>query len=238
MDDNRQQQRHGRSLSTWSHFATRGVWAARRAAASSLALFACILTGCAPLSHSDPHGSQAASTVSPPVAAAPQTRLPETIAVRDVDPSDRQFDDLAPLARALVDVRVVLLGEPSHLDGAAFDAKVRLIEFLHERLGFDILAWEAGMWSCEQMDARVRQPDAGGDPREVGLGWPWSGVQQTKAIFEYARAAARTGKPLRMTGIDINFTGKDGVSRYRDWLVSYVDAAHAWSAVGVRPTAW
>jgi erythromycin esterase len=106
---------------------------------------------------------------------------------------------------------------------------VRLIEFLHERLGFDILAWEAGMWSCEQMDARVRQPDAGGDLRELGLGWPWSGVRQTKAIFEYARAAARSPKPLRMTGIDINFTGKDGVPRYRDWLVSYVDAARAWS---------
>jgi erythromycin esterase len=169
------------------------------------------------------------SAVSPAVAMASQTRPAETIAVRDLDPGDRQFDDLAPLARVLGDVRVVLIGEPSHLDGAAFDAKVRLIEFLHERLGFDILAWEAGMWSCEQMDARVRQPGAGGDARELGLGWPWGGVQQTKAIFEYARATARAGKPLRMTGIDIQFTGKDGVSRYRDWLVSYVDAAHAWS---------
>jgi erythromycin esterase len=107
--------------------------------------------------------------------------------VRDLDASDRQFDDLAPLARVLSDTRVVLLGEPSHLDGAAFDAKVRLIEFLHEQLGFDLLAWEAGMWSCEQMDARVRQPAGEADPRELGLGWPWAGVQQTKAIFDYAR---------------------------------------------------
>jgi erythromycin esterase len=153
-----------------------------------------------------------------------------TFALRDLDAGDRNFDDLAPLARILEGARVVFLGEPTHLDGAAFDAKVRLVEYLHEQLAFDVLAWEAGMWSCEQMDVRVQEPSGEDDPRDLCLGWPWGRVRQTRAMFDYARAAADRGKPLHMTGIDINFTGKGGVSRYRDWLVSYADAARAWSS--------
>jgi erythromycin esterase len=211
------------------HFMTRRSWLARIPNRCSLALVASLCSACGG-AHTQPAApATASSRATAPAASEAPAKRETTIPVRDLDASDRQFDDLAPLARVLGDARVVLLGEPSHLDGAAFDAKVRLIEFLHEQLGFDLLAWEAGMWSCEQMDARVRQPASEGDPRELGLGWPWAGVQQTKAIFEYARAAAHTGKPLRMTGIDVNFTGKDAVPRYRDWLVSYADAAHAWS---------
>src|SRR2546421_4659909 len=75
------------------------------------------------------------------------------LAVRSIDPADDDFSDLAPLRDLIGDARVVQLGEQSHGDGATFYAKARLIRFLHERMGFDVLAWESGM-----LDLRLAEP--------------------------------------------------------------------------------
>ncbi len=53
--------------------------------------------------------------------------------------ADDDFSDLAPLAAAIGDARIVQLGETTHGDGAAFLAKVRLVKFLHQHHGFDVL---------------------------------------------------------------------------------------------------
>lgn len=49
-------------------------------------------------------------------------------------------EDLGALDEAIGDSRVVLLGEQSHGDGAAFVAKTQIVEHLHRNLGFDVLA--------------------------------------------------------------------------------------------------
>lgn len=55
--------------------------------------------------------------------------------VRSIAPEDEDFSDLAPLAAALGDARVVMLGEATHGDGETFRAKARLVRFLHRELG-------------------------------------------------------------------------------------------------------
>ena len=67
-------------------------------------------------------------------------------AVGSTEPSD--FSDLQGLRAALGPHRVVLLGEHSHGDGAAFAVKSRLVAFLHQNLGFDVLALEAPIYDC------------------------------------------------------------------------------------------
>src|SRR5690606_14206214 len=69
--------------------------------------------------------------------------------VRSIDGADEDFTDLEPLAGAIGAARVVQLGEPSHGAGAAFSAKARLCKFLHQRLGFDVLVWESGLYDVE-----------------------------------------------------------------------------------------
>ena len=62
------------------------------------------------------------------------------------DPTDdRDLEFLAPL---LAGRRIVQLGESSH-GAAEFDeVKVRLVHFLHERLGYDVLAFESPLVEC------------------------------------------------------------------------------------------
>ena len=50
--------------------------------------------------------------------------------------------DLSPLKNA----KIVLLGEQTHFDGAVFDAKVEIIKRLHKNFGFNIIAFESGLY--------------------------------------------------------------------------------------------
>ncbi len=66
------------------------------------------------------------------------------------DPEDEDFSDLQPLKAKLDGVRVLMLGEQTHGDGATFLAKTRLIKFLHQEMGFDVLAFESGLYDCHK----------------------------------------------------------------------------------------
>jgi erythromycin esterase-like protein len=115
------------------------------------------------------------------------------------------YADLAPLAREIGDARVVALGEPSHGEGNMFETQARLVAFLHERLGFSVLAWEAGLWSCETDAARC-------------VGWPWGAVVETRGVRPPPRG-------VHVTGFDFQFTGPardESLNRLRDRLVELV----------------
>src|SRR5689334_8698043 len=81
--------------------------------------------------------------------------------VRTVNPQDEEFADLEPIAAAIGQARVVQLGEPSHNAGTCFAAKARLIKFLHQRLKFDVVIWESGIYDVGLVDAALQK---GEDP--------------------------------------------------------------------------
>jgi len=56
--------------------------------------------------------------------------------------SEKDIIELSPLKSS----KIVLLGEQTHYDGAVFDKKVEIIKQLHEKLGFNIIIFESGMY--------------------------------------------------------------------------------------------
>jgi erythromycin esterase len=127
-------------------------------------------------------------------------------AIRTVDPQSEDFSDLEPLAAAIGKARVVQLGEPSHNAGTCFAAKVRLIKFLHQRLNFDVVIWESGIYDVELVEAGLR---AGEDPSvaaQRGILRNWSGSEECRPLFAYAQQSHATARPLAMAGFDSALT--------------------------------
>ena len=69
---------------------------------------------------------------------------PQTIT--SINSINEDFKDLQFLKETLENNRIVLLGEQSHGEGATFEAKVRLIKFLHQELNYEIVSFESGLY--------------------------------------------------------------------------------------------
>ncbi|HJQ38130.1 MAG TPA: erythromycin esterase family protein [Thermoanaerobaculia bacterium] len=127
--------------------------------------------------------------------------------LQPVDASGDDLSDLEPLRRTLSGVRVVMLGEQSHGDGTTFLAKTRLIRFLHERMGFNILAFESGLYDCPKAWEFLVN---GEEPRAAlsrGIFAIWSKSREVQPLLDYIGDEAKSAHPLEVAGIDSQTTG-------------------------------
>jgi len=125
-----------------------------------------------------------------------------TVPIRTIDPSDNDFSDLMPLVQILGDVEIVQLGENTHGDGAAFTAKNRLIRFLHQVMGFDVLAWEAGFFDCRLLEAALKSDMPVQEASCRALYKLWCNCAEVIPLLEYARKTQSTTHPLTIAGFD------------------------------------
>ena len=132
----------------------------------------------------------------------------QAIQLHSISPSDEDFADLQPLKQIIGDARIVMLGEQSHGDGTTFHAKTRLIKFLHQEMGFDVLAFESGLYDCSKAWQFLQR---GMNPVQAvrwGVHGIWSRSHQVQPLIAYLGEKATTAWPLELSGFDCQFTGK------------------------------
>jgi erythromycin esterase len=127
--------------------------------------------------------------------------------LRSIDPADEDFSDLEPIRKAVGDSRIVWLSEPSHGDGATFHARTRLIKFLHQKCGFDLLAFESGLYDCRKAWELLRE---GKMPARQAVSQGvfdiWTSSKEVQPLIEYLGRQARTPRPLEICGFDCQFS--------------------------------
>ena len=115
---------------------------------------------------------------------------------------DGDFSDLDFLPQELAGKRIVQLGESSHGTAEFSAVKVRVIKYLHERLGYNVIAFESSIAGChiQDQDLDLHPPK----PR-VGVECAF-GVWNTDDLNELARyihSTRQSANPLRLAGFDI-----------------------------------
>lgn len=136
---------------------------------------------------------------------APEPRREPIVAhpVRSLVSDD--YSDLEFLRERLRGVRIVQLGESGHGMGEMALLKGRIVRFLHEELGFDVLALESDLYQCADADRDANHVEA----RFTLFGCAF-GVWHTEEVlplFEHLRASRATDRPLRLAGFDVQPIG-------------------------------
>ncbi|HWK04632.1 MAG TPA: erythromycin esterase family protein [Puia sp.] len=117
----------------------------------------------------------------------------EGAAVRSIDPADTDYADLGGLKKAIGDARIVLLGEQTHGEGSTFLAKTRIIKFLHEKMGFEVLAFESGLYDCARIWENVRNGGRLSDEVVGSLFYMYATSRQMQPLFDYIQAGVAQG---------------------------------------------
>ncbi len=135
----------------------------------------------------------------------------------------------APLRQALAGVRVVMLGEQTHQDGATFEAKIHLVRYLHDSLGFNTLAFEGDMYA---LDKARREVAAGRPVRPVLLRAVYEGIWSGTADFDSLAAYLDTHRRLQLAGFDCQFSGEYTQEQLLPELRHFVaqDTRRRWTA--------
>lgn len=114
----------------------------------------------------------------------------------DGDTYDLQF--LKPL---LKDKEIILIGESNHISSEFNQLKARLIRFLHQEMGFEVLAFESGMG-----EIFTAYHDAGDlNPEELQMNTLYGvwHAEELRSLFTYIDEQAQSHRPLILSGFDI-----------------------------------
>jgi len=125
------------------------------------------------------------------------------------------YFDLAFLKPILADKRIVSLGEASHGASEYNSIKVRLIKYLHEELGYNVIAFESNLEDTTAAYAQIHNTTSQ-ELMENSIYGVWH-VEENLPLFEYIIEQSKTDHPLILTGFD-----SQGTTEY------FIDFAEKW----------
>ena len=135
-------------------------------------------------------------------------RLPE---LSPISPYHEDFSDLTLLKEKIGDKRIVLLGEQSHNESEPYLWKTRLIKFLHQEMGFEVLAFEYGLYNLFRLQQKAAASELDLKDWQLGLPTAILGVEEFMPLKSYLESGARSDCPLILAGVD--HLGKGVIAR-------------------------
>lgn len=118
--------------------------------------------------------------------------------INSIDEED--YEDLSFLKEELKGKRIVQLGESSHGIGDYYHLKSRLVKYLHQELGYEVLAMEGGFGDInlanvdrDALDAKtLMQKTLFGNFQNEGM----------LAAYQYLKQVSNSDRPLELAGFD------------------------------------
>lgn len=121
--------------------------------------------------------------------------------IKNLNPSeDDDYEDLRFLKQVLKGKRIVLLGESSHGAAEFNSSKVRMIQYLHRELGYEVISFESGLAENHAafIESGQKSPLTTMQNSIFGV---WH-TQETLPLFNYIKEQKNSKRPLILSGFD------------------------------------
>jgi erythromycin esterase-like protein len=139
----------------------------------------------------------------------------------NLDINDTVSKDFDFLPAILENRRIVFWGEQLHDDGSAFQAKGKLIRYLHEHLNFNVVLYEAGLYDMYLLNSRIDSLNPQETPA-IGLYDFWWNNDFCQPVWNYYRMEKEKNNPIQLGGFDVQFTGSMSSEERYDKLRNYL----------------
>ena len=149
------------------------------------------------------------------IGVIPHSSSPRRSDVEAIAARAKPLDLSAPYAESAYDflptvlgrASIVALGESLHVTAEFPLARLRVVRFLHERLGFDVLALEGSetqAWLAQEYLYRTPPETASRLDRAQQMAWfkLWN-TAQMRELLQYVDATQRTSQPLYLASFDV-----------------------------------
>ncbi len=147
-----------------------------------------------------------------------ENKLNKFVSVKSINPNDTAFTDLQPLRKMIANARIVMLGEANHESGNIFDAKIRVLKFLHQEMDYDMIAFESGFYDLHKANEDIKNGKGVKLALVKSIFNIWTSTKEFQPFVEFIESTK-----LPVFGFDNQFSGeyiyqnlKDDINKITD----------------------
>ena len=184
--------------------------------------------------------AEGAVPAQPSMIAAAQWKVAST------DPDHPDDADLQPFADAIGNARVVGLGEQTHGAREEYQLKLRLLKYLHRKLGFDVVLLDSGFYDIGELSRRAERGEKLDAMAPGNVFFMYARSAEGRALLHYLDRQRAAGTPMALAGIDSQHTGELSKNELIPRMLAYLalkdpanpNAPHAALARGADWEVW